>query len=264
MRRKMLFCSREKPATNNKNKAHIDKVLGRYKSEEFRNLIDKWVGDLKFKRVLKTDLREEAFGEDEILFSLSNRISQFFALDISEETAKKAQIRQREKGLAHTYITADVRYLSFKANTFDHILSTSTLDHFTTEDDFKKSLIELKRVVKPGGTMTITLNNRCNLIFYLMLNLERKLGLKSYPVQFYDLKSVRRICGNVGLYIQAEDAVVHIIGPINSILQLLRIWIPKDIVDTFAEMCVSFFKWLGNRKRSKFLTAWFIAIKCVK
>jgi len=39
-------------------------------------------GNLDGKNVLKTDLREEAFWDDGIPFSLSNKYSAFFALDI--------------------------------------------------------------------------------------------------------------------------------------------------------------------------------------
>ena len=60
----------EKVAQNNKNRGHIDSLLGKYKSTEFKNLVQRWVGSFENKRVLKTDLREEAYGDDEVLFSL--------------------------------------------------------------------------------------------------------------------------------------------------------------------------------------------------
>lgn len=250
-------------ARSNRNKAHMDVLLGRYKSEEFRNLIKKWVGNLEGKNVLKTDLHEEAFGEDEILFSLSERGFKIFALDIAEQTTQSAHFVQKEKGFSHQYITADVRNLPFKDNIFDVILSSSTLDHFNLEKDLLKSLLELKRVIKLGGNLIITLNNKHNINFYLMLKLERILGLISYPVQFYSIHKLRKIVEEVGLSIQDRSYIVHIVSPLNSILLLLRRCANKNIVDRVAKFSISLFNWLGNR-RSKSLTGCFIALNCVK
>jgi len=245
-------------------KIHIDKLLGRYKSEEFTNLIKSWIDNFDSKKILKTDLREEAFGDDEILFSLSNKNSAFFALDIEDDTSKKAYIRQRAYGFSHKYLTADVRELPFKNDVFDTIVSSSTLDHFNSEDDLIKSLLELKRVTKIGGNLIIALNNKHNVIFRLMLELERTFGLISYPVQFYSLNNLRKIIDSIGLTIRNESYIVHIISPCNGILLLLRRWINKDIVNRLAGMSIYLFRWLGNRKRSKSLSGWFIALNCAK
>jgi len=253
--RKFAFSKRTKP--------HIDAILGKYKSDEFRSIVIKWIGSLRNKKVFKTDLREEAYGEDEILFSLPGKNLNIFAVDIAEETTRKAYLIQKEKGLTQNYITADVRGLPFRNNVFDIILSSSTLDHFTSEDDFLKSIFELKRVMKPGGSLIITINNRCNYNFYLTLKLEKLLSLKSYPVQSYSPNKLRKIFKAVGLHIQEDEAIVHIISPMNSVLLLLRRFIDKEKVDKMAKSCVSFARWLG-RKKTKLLTGWFIALKCVK
>ncbi len=251
-------------AKSYKSKVHIDSLLGRYKSDEFINLVKKWVDDFDNKKILKTDLREEAFGEDEILFSLSKEGSIFFALDIAEETTQRAYIRQKERGFAHQYITADVRNLPFKDNIFDVILSSSTLDHFNSQDDLVKSLLELKRVIKVGGDLIITLNNKFNINFYLMLKLGKNLGRISYPVQFYSIYNLRKIIKDVGFSIQDQSFIVHILSPLNSILFLLRRYVGKDIVDKFTKISISLFRWLGNIKMSQAFTGWFIALKCTR
>lgn len=247
-----------------KDKPHIDRILGRYKAQEFINLIERWTdNNIRQKRVLKTDLNEEAFGEDQILFSLSNN-AHIFGLDISQDAVKKANIRQSEKGLAHNYIRADVRDLPFDDEAFDLILSTSTLDHFTTEDDLIKSLKELKKVLKPSGFMIIALNNKHNLNFYLSLKLGRLLGLIPYPIQFYSLNRLKRIFKDIGLFIQDQDSIVHIISPINTIMLSLRKFVNNDTIDKLSRRCVLFFQWLNNIKELKSKTAWFIALKCKK
>ncbi|MFH1519723.1 MAG: methyltransferase domain-containing protein [Candidatus Omnitrophota bacterium] len=245
-------------------KLPMDLALGRYKADEFIYLVACWIGNLEGKRILKTDLREEAFGEDQILFSLPVTDSQICALDICTATVQKARMRQVDKGFRHDYINADVRKLPFRDNAFDLILSTSTLDHFTNEGDFKKSLLELKRVIKPTGCMILTLNNKCNPSFFVMLKLERILGLKPFPVQFFNLAQLRKICKEINLSIKDASYIVHILSPINNVLLLLRKFLSTKVVDKLAERYVSFAQWLGSKQRIKFLTGWFIAIKCVK
>ena len=245
-------------------KHHIDPVLGRYKSDEFIRLVRAWIQSLENKTVLKTDLREEAYGEDEILFSLSLKNSTVVGIDIAEETVRRATRKQEERSLVHRYITSDVRGLPFKDNVFDVILSTSTLDHFNCEDDFIQSLRELKRVLRPHGSMIITINNKCNLVFYVLLKLERLFGLTPYPVESFTPTRLKKIFNSLDLNIQNEDCIIHIISPINTILLLLRKFFANNMADEIAKKCVFFAYRLGNKKKLNLLTGWFIALKCSK
>lgn len=253
-----------KVAETHLDKTHIDPVLGRYKSDEFIRLVRSWIKTLGNKTVLKTDLREEAYGEDEVLFSLSDKDTMIVAIDITEETTKNAYIKQKENKLGHHYITSDVRNLPFRDNVFDAILSTSTLDHFNTENDFIKSLLELKRVIKPTGLMIITVNNKCNFIFYILLKLEKFLGLTSYPVNSFTPNKLKNILNSVGLNIQSKDAIVHIISPTNTILLLSRRFLNDKIIDKIARKCIYCAHCLSKVKKTKLLTGWFIALKCRK
>jgi SAM-dependent methyltransferase len=251
-------------AAKNMDRSHIDPVLGKYKSEEFRRIVIKWAPVLKGKSILKTDLREEAYGEDEILFSIPGKGSTVFALDIAGETTGKANAIQIARGLGHKYLTADVRELPFRDNSFDIILSSSTLDHFDSEDDFIKSLLELKRVMKPSGIIVITINNKCNLNFRLMLKLESFYSLNAYPVQSYTPGRLKQILEPLGLAVQKYETIVHIISPLNSILLLLRKFKKDTLADKLALGFVRLSEYLGKSKPTNLLTGWFIALKCVK
>ena len=50
------------------------------------------------------------------------------------------------------YVCADALYLAFRDNYFDKIICYSAFPHFR---DQKRALLEMKRVLKPGGTLFI-------------------------------------------------------------------------------------------------------------
>jgi ubiquinone/menaquinone biosynthesis C-methylase UbiE len=83
-------------------------------------------------------------------------------------------------------VLADVRRLPFGAATFSAIVSTSTLDHFRTLDDVLAALQELARVLEPGGSLLLTLDNGANPVVALRNALPYALlhraGLVPYPV----------------------------------------------------------------------------------
>ena len=238
-------------------------ALGRYKSEEFIRLIKKWFNNLGSVKVLKTDLWEEAFGDDQILFSLMSEKIKIFAVDISENITKRASSVKSGKGMCQHYLTADVRSLPFKTGAFDLILSTSTLDHFRNDDDLKGSLLELKRMLNKSGSMIIAINNKHNPFFHLSLSLGRLLGVIPYPIRFYRLQELRAIFKESGLVIKDYDCIVHIVGPLNTAAILLKKLLGDRIVNRLMICFVYFATWLGKRKRTKFLTGWFLVFKCV-
>lgn len=242
--------------------ARMDPYLGQYKAEEFKKLINLWTSGFKGKRILKTDLREEALGEDEILFSLP-REAKVYGLDIAAGIVQKADQKQCNKQLGQSYITADIRQIPFADSTFDFILSTSTLDHFEASEDLLRSLAELKRVMKPGGTLILLVNNKRNVNMYLVCQLEKLLRLSNYPVQFYFPNEIKKAVIDTGLLIKDESVTVHIVSPANTLLKISRKIFPQRFTNYAAKACVKFAAWL-SKKRTKVLTGWFIALKCVK
>ena len=57
---------------------------------------------------------------------------------------------------------SDVRDLPFCDDSFDLILSISTLDHFASTSEIELALRGLFRVLRPGGCLLITLDNLSN------------------------------------------------------------------------------------------------------
>jgi len=253
-------------ASRNQHKPVIDDEIGRYKSQVLLEILRKWISNFDNRRILKTDLREEAYGKDEVLFSLSKygRNMHIFGIDIAQETVRDAENRQAKSSLRQQYITADVRSLPFKADYFDIIVSTSTLDHFNSKNELVRSLMELKRVLIPGGIFILIINNRLNINFMFWLCLERLLRRNSYPVNFYTSGQIRKICSEAGLCVLEEDTIVNIISPMNSMLLMLRSVMPESIVNKISGVFVRIARTLYQNKYTKRSSGWFIALKCTK
>jgi SAM-dependent methyltransferase len=254
----------DKLAKLNKNLPHVDKILGHYKSESFLMILKRWGVDLDGTTILKTDLREEAFGRDEILFSLSSNNTHSFGIDISPIAVLEADKNCRLRGFKCNYSCADVRALPFGDESFDLILSASTLDHFSNKREITGALAELSRVTKNGGKIIITINNGHNMFFWFLLKAGRLFGVIPYPVQFYTLKALDAACSQAGMDIVRKNFIVHILGPVNTMFLIARKIFRSSRVDSWASRYV----WLMRRlERLSFIrpfTGWFIAIECVK
>ena len=73
-------------------------------------------------------------------------------VDYSWSVLKKA----KEKNYGIEYINADIYYLPFKQNLFDHVICIGVLQSITNEESL---ISELKRVLKPGGILLIAILN---------------------------------------------------------------------------------------------------------
>ncbi|GJL58210.1 MAG: hypothetical protein NPIRA03_10670 [Nitrospirales bacterium] len=81
---------------------------------------------------------------------------------------------------------ADVRDLPFGNESFEVVVSNSTLDHFQTLDEIIVSLRELHRVLRQGGQLILTLDNPANPIIaarnVLPFKFLNRLGILPYYV----------------------------------------------------------------------------------
>jgi SAM-dependent methyltransferase len=76
----------------------------------------------------------------------------FVSVDISPESLALAQQRAREAGLPNvTFQRADLLSLPFAAGEFDHVFVCFVLEHLASPS---AALLELRRVLAPGGTLT--------------------------------------------------------------------------------------------------------------
>ena len=104
------------------------------------DLFRRWMGDTAPGLWLKTDLQEERSTARSLIPHLGGA---WRGIDVSEGVVARARMSNL------LGVNADVRRLPFASETFDGVLSTSTLDHFHRVEDIDVALRELHRVVRP-------------------------------------------------------------------------------------------------------------------
>lgn len=146
---------------------YLDPVVAQQKREIHQELIRRWLGRFPTGRVLKTDLFEDAWGRDAIVYDLFDPDSALlFGTDIAPATLQA--VRARAGSQRVLCFASDIRQLPIARSTFDAIVSTSTLDHFKTNLDFSLALKQLCDALKPGGKLVITLDNPYNPLYWAL------------------------------------------------------------------------------------------------
>jgi len=242
---------------------HLEKNVAVYKRNEHIELIKSWSAGLEGKTILKTDLYEEAFGNDHLLFWLIEQNAKIYGMDISFKVTNKAKINAGKQGVYFKNgVVTDVRSCSFRDESFDLIISNSTLDNLAA-CDVSAALSELKRILKPTGILILTLDNAHNPLYLLGYYLEKLLNTnKYYQGRCYSVKRGKLLVEQSNFLVRDVTAIVHIPTPFNRLAILLK---KSDsiLVENLVKYCVTLFSKLGKRK-TKFLTGWFIALKLTR
>lgn len=242
---------------------HLEKNVGIYKKSEYIKLIKNWSRGIKGKKTLKTDLYEEAVGNDHILFWLSKQSRLSCGMDISYKAAHKAKTRfgGLNRNFAN-YVVSDIRNCGFKNESFDLIVSNSTLDNLFSKD-VCKALLELRRILKSNGVLILALDNRHNPLYSLGYNIEKLVKTnKYYQDRCYSLDTVRRFAEQNNFIIEEVTSIVHIPTPLNKLFLLLQ-KIKKINVNKMIRYFISLCARLGGKK-TRFMTGWFLAFKLKK
>jgi SAM-dependent methyltransferase len=172
-------------------------------------LIGRWLPGNSAQFLLKTDLFDEALGQG-LYPLLALRARRVVGVDLARPILKTATSRYPEM-LA---TGADVRQLPFADGIFDVIVSNSTLDHFDSLDDMTASLRELQRVLRPGGVLLLTIDNRANPMIWLRNALPFRLldRLRLVPYHLGSTcgpRRLRRILVRLGVEVLEMKALLH-------------------------------------------------------
>lgn len=184
---------------------YLDPIAARQKREAHLDLVRRWWVGSGPEYVLKTDLFEEAFGEDRILPDLVPPARFVCGIDGSYSTTRAASLR----GLQGRVAVSDVRRMGLKPDTFHLVVSTSTLDHFTNREDFAAALREIHRLLRPGGLLILTLDNPLNPL-YAPLRLLSRTRLTPFFLGYTpSIGTLTRTLGEVGFAVEQVDWLLH-------------------------------------------------------
>lgn len=189
--------------------AQRDALWRAYCDRRNAQLVSRWMHDTPRTHVLKTDVFDEAVSEGlcGVLRRYASRVS---ALDVSRVMLDAARARNPGMGA----VTADVRSLPFATGAFDAVISISTLDHFDSLDAMREALVELRRVLRDGGGLLVTIDNDAQPIVALRnrlpFGLLNALGLVPYRTgRTCDARTLRRLLASSGFDVRELTHVEH-------------------------------------------------------
>ena len=226
-------------------------------------LLTRWLPADRVERMLKTDLFDEALSEG-LHAQLALRARRVVGIDISALTLRGAYSCHRGLQMAR----ADVRALPFASDSFDIIISNSTLDHFKSSHEMMASLYELWRVLRAGGQLLLTLDNLANPIIALRnalpFPLLNRLGIVPYYVGVtYGPRHLRRIVQEIGFEVLAVDAIMHCPRVLMvALAQLIEGRVGPAMQRRFLRSLMAFERL--SHWPTRFLTGHFIAIRARK
>ena len=183
-------------------RAHSDAVNSAF---VLRSLIRK-----KVRCALKTDLFDEVAGPGlyPVLQDIAERV---VGIDMSAQAARHARDSRRTLASA----AADVRRLPFKSESFDLVVSNSTLDHFEHFREVEDSLHELRRVLRPGAQLILTLDNLANPTVALRNALPVAFRRRSRIVPYFvgatcGPARLRKVLAATGFEVRQLEAILHV------------------------------------------------------
>lgn len=174
-------------------------------------LLERWLPAMgPAASVLKTDLFDEAVAPG-LYPALRSRAGRVVGVDVSPAMVAAATARHP----AMEAVVADVRALPFAGLSIDAVVSNSTLDHFAGPEDVAAGLSELRRVLRPGGRLVLTLDNPLQPLIAVRNALPARAALAVRGVSYGTgwTCGPRRLRGMVeecGLVVEREAAVVHL------------------------------------------------------
>jgi SAM-dependent methyltransferase len=183
-------------------------------------LIHRWLGTLASgggdlggveasATLLKTDLFDEVSGHGLVRPLLASGV-RVTGIDISPVIV--AEAAACNPGL--DAVAADVRSLPFADGSFTAIFSGSTLDHFGSTPEIRAALVELRRVLRPGGQLVLTMDNPANPLIGLrngpLLAVLRRIGIVPYQVgATLGPRALAAAVRDAGFEIVEATAVMH-------------------------------------------------------
>lgn len=180
-------------------------LLGEYKRRCYSAQLANVNAGKTIRRVLKTDLHEEAQGYGAILTNLPFVLN-MVGIDRNMVVCENAQHHSKNR---FEIVNADLITLPFEDETFDLIISISTIDH-SSKETMIQYIQEMGRVLRNGGLLFISINNRHNSLLYYTNLIERRLGFNPLRTEFYRTCELTEIFQKNGFSVLTVDYLLFI------------------------------------------------------
>jgi ubiquinone/menaquinone biosynthesis C-methylase UbiE len=103
-------------------------------------------------------------GAQTVILAKNNPDAEITSVDISSESLEKARENVEKNGIKNVrFLQANIFSLPFEDNSFDHIFVCFVFEHLQNPEEALKSL---KKVLKPGGTVTVIEGDHGSCHFY--------------------------------------------------------------------------------------------------
>jgi SAM-dependent methyltransferase len=183
-------------------------------------LIQRWLGALAGKRLLKLDLWNEAYNT-RIVHWMAGQGAAVVALDGSGVVTARAQANSRAAGIRSDLLRADIRELPFPDATFDLAYTMGTIEHIA---EYRQALCELQRVLRPGGRAIVGVPHRWNLFLRpLLVAALTAFGAYPYaPEKSFGAAELRRDLTGAGFRVLDRGGLLITPGPLRMLDVLLH------------------------------------------
>ncbi len=183
------------------------------------SLLQRSLGDLRGKRVLKLDLWNEAFNT-RILAWMREQGAEVVGLDLSRVVAFRARKNARDErqagdarsnGHGPALLRADIRELPFATGSFDAVYTMGTIEHI---DEYRQAISEVHRVLKPGGRAVIGVPHKWDLFLRpVMVWILDAFGQYLYaPEKAFSAGELRRDIERTGLRFVERTGILTLPG----------------------------------------------------
>lgn len=243
---------------------YLDRLVGDQKREKHLSLIRNWLAHGGKGVTLKTDLFEEAFGSDHFLSFLQEKSKQTIGMDISPVVVGRAKRHMDKASPKKTdYLVCDIRVLPFLDGSIDFLVSSSTLDHFSSKAEIVVSIEEFSRCLKVKGLLIITMDNGEN-IFDPLIRLIERIKLSPYHMgPTVTIGQLASLLTSAGFAVTDKTPLIHNPRIITTLAaRAMRVLFPRQ-AESWIKSMLAFFDRM-NHKPLKYKTGCFIAVRAVK
>jgi SAM-dependent methyltransferase len=121
-------------------------------SDQANTLAELLHGGTRYRRGSKVLEAGCGTGAQTVILAENSPETEIVSVDLSTDSIEKAREHIEEKGITNvTFSQADIFDLPFEDDTFDHVFVCFVLEHLAAP---LEALVALKRVLKPGGSLT--------------------------------------------------------------------------------------------------------------